>query len=67
MLGTILTIISVGAVAVLSFVCNNRSRDELQEMTEDQDCYSCDRKAEIFQAEGDFCLHCWQRETHPNV
>ncbi len=36
-------------------------------MTEDQNCYSCDKKAEIFQAEGDYCLQCWQRETHPNV
>jgi len=30
-------------------------------------CDSCSEKAEIFQAEGDFCLRCWQKETHPDV
>ncbi|WP_158385623.1 hypothetical protein [Candidatus Nitrososphaera evergladensis] len=28
-------------------------------------CYQ--RKAEIFQVTGDYCLQCWQDETHPNV
>ena len=30
-------------------------------------CNSCGMRAEIFQAEGDFCLQCWQKETHPRV
>jgi hypothetical protein len=38
---------------------------------EDQDelsCESCsEKKAEIFQVTGDYCLRCWQQETHPNV
>ncbi|MGI0026165.1 MAG: hypothetical protein ACREA4_13600 [Nitrososphaera sp.] len=33
----------------------------------DLDCNSCDRRAEIFQAEGEYCLQCWQEVTHPNV
>ena len=33
----------------------------------EESCNSCNNKAEIFQAEGDYCLQCWQRETHPNV
>lgn len=38
---------------------------------EDQDelrCESCsEKKAEIFQVIGNYCLHCWQQETHPDV
>ncbi len=30
-------------------------------------CEWCSDKAEIFQATGDYCLQCWQEETHPNV
>jgi hypothetical protein len=40
-------------------------------MPEDQgelSCESCsEKKAEIFQVTGDYCLHCWQEETHPDV
>lgn len=32
------------------------------------DCEYCSqRRAEIFQVTGDYCLQCWQDETHPNV
>ncbi|HEX6282930.1 MAG TPA: hypothetical protein VFZ67_11930 [Nitrososphaera sp.] len=38
---------------------------------EDQDEFSCefcsDKKAEIFQVIGNYCLRCWQQETHPDV
>ncbi|MFL6485564.1 MAG: hypothetical protein ACJ71D_02465 [Nitrososphaera sp.] len=38
---------------------------------EGQDELSCeycsDKKAEIFQVIGNYCLHCWQQETHPDV
>jgi hypothetical protein len=38
---------------------------------QDQDelsCGSCyEKKAEIFQVTGNYCLHCWQQETHPDV
>jgi hypothetical protein len=38
---------------------------------EDQDelnCeFCCEKKAEIFQIIGNYCLHCWQQETHPDV
>ncbi|MDQ3836345.1 MAG: hypothetical protein M3270_05350 [Thermoproteota archaeon] len=35
---------------------------------EDQNCEYCSQtKAEIFQVTGDYCLQCWQDETHPNV
>ncbi|MEO9362996.1 MAG: hypothetical protein ABI348_03755 [Nitrososphaera sp.] len=31
-------------------------------------CEHCSqRRAEIFQVTGDYCLQCWQDETHPNV
>jgi hypothetical protein len=31
-------------------------------------CEQCsEKKAEIFQVTGNYCLHCWQRETHPDV
>jgi hypothetical protein len=31
-------------------------------------CNHCkDRVAEIFQESGDYCLHCWQEITCPNV
>ncbi|WP_266190249.1 hypothetical protein [Candidatus Nitrososphaera gargensis] len=34
----------------------------------DPNCwYCCQKKAEIFQVTGDYCLQCWQKETHPNV
>jgi hypothetical protein len=34
----------------------------------EESCHYCSQKrAEIFQAEGDYCLRCWQQETHPNV
>jgi hypothetical protein len=40
-------------------------------MPEEQDdlsCWSCyEKKAEIFQVTGNYCLHCWQQETHPDV
>jgi hypothetical protein len=29
--------------------------------------YCSENKAEIFQVTGDYCLHCWQEVTHPNV
>jgi hypothetical protein len=37
---------------------------------EDQDelsCELCSEKAEIFQIIGNYCLRCWQQETHPDV
>jgi len=30
-------------------------------------CNWCFKKAEIFQVTGDYCLQCWQEETHPDV
>jgi hypothetical protein len=31
-------------------------------------CAVCgDKEATIFQLEGDYCLDCWQKKTHPNV
>jgi hypothetical protein len=31
-------------------------------------CYHCkNNPAEIFQESGEFCLHCWQEITYPNV
>ncbi len=38
---------------------------------EDQDELSCEscsaKKAEIFQVTGNYCLCCWQDETHPDL
>ncbi len=35
---------------------------------EELSCGLCsEKKAEIFQVTGDYCLQCWQEETHPNV
>jgi DNA-directed RNA polymerase subunit RPC12/RpoP len=38
---------------------------------EEQDALKCEfcsqKRAEIFQATGYYCLQCWQEETHPNV
>lgn len=35
---------------------------------EELNCGFCsEEKAEIFQVTGDYCLQCWQEETHPNV
>jgi hypothetical protein len=38
---------------------------------EDLDELSCEycfeKKAEIFQVTGNYCLCCWQQETHPDV
>jgi NaMN:DMB phosphoribosyltransferase len=40
-------------------------------MPENPDELSCEvcfqTKAEIFQVIGNYCLHCWQQETHPDV
>jgi hypothetical protein len=31
-------------------------------------CNRCkNNPAEIFQESGEFCLHCWQERTYPNV
>ena len=31
-------------------------------------CNHCKNKiAEIFQESGEFCLHCWQERTYPNL
>ena len=30
-------------------------------------CSSCDNDAEIFQVSGDYCIHCWQEKTYPDV
>jgi hypothetical protein len=30
-------------------------------------CDTCDQEALIFQVEGNFCLNCWQKRTHPNI
>ena len=39
---------------------------------EDQDEFNCEfcsdkKNAEIFQVTGNYCLCCWQQETHPDV
>jgi hypothetical protein len=34
---------------------------------EDSSCGLCSERAEIFQVTGDYCLHCWQEERHPDV
>ena len=40
-------------------------------MPEDLNELSCERcsekNAKIFQVTGNYCLHCWQEETHPDV
>lgn len=31
-------------------------------------CQKCKKQfAEVFQVTGDFCLQCWQEETHPEI
>ena len=30
-------------------------------------CGSCSGRGEIFQATGNYCIDCWQKETHPDV
>jgi hypothetical protein len=31
-------------------------------------CNQCQNNmAEIFQESGEFCLHCWQERTYPNI
>lgn len=31
-------------------------------------CNHCQvNSAEIFQESGEFCLHCWQEKTYPNI
>jgi len=31
-------------------------------------CQKCKKEvAEVFQVTGDFCLQCWQDETHPDI
>jgi hypothetical protein len=30
-------------------------------------CNDCRYIAEIFQVNGDYCLHCWQEKTYPDV
>jgi hypothetical protein len=51
----------------------NRFLDEVSGSRPEEDqgelsCGSCyEKKAEIFQVTGNYCLHCWQEETHPDV
>jgi len=34
----------------------------------DYSCNGCnDKAADIFQVEGNYCLDCWQKLTHPNL
>jgi hypothetical protein len=36
--------------------------------TFDDICINCDtKKAEVYEVNGDYCLECWQRLTHPEV
>ncbi len=31
-------------------------------------CNNCGvKRAEIYQDEGDYCIDCWQEQTHPNL
>ncbi len=30
-------------------------------------CDVCNQEASIFQAEGNFCLNCWQDRTEPSI
>jgi hypothetical protein len=42
----------------------SRPEDQQDELS----CESCSqKKAEIFQVTGNYCLCCWQQETHPDV
>ena len=42
-----------------------------QVASREQDALDCEfclqNRAEIFQVTGDYCLQCWQEETHPDV
>jgi len=54
---------SWGMLAFLDEVSVSRPED-LNELS----CEWCsEKKAEIFQVTGNYCLHCWQQETHPDV
>ena len=47
-------------VAVLSTMADSNTAASL--------CNDCRyRVAEIFQVNGDYCLHCWQEKTHPDI
>jgi hypothetical protein len=39
----------------------------MNQASDQTNCENCYNRAEIFQAEGDYCLQCWQEVTHPNV
>jgi hypothetical protein len=46
----------------------NQNQVIRQEEQEALNCEYCSqKKAEIFQVTGYYCLCCWQEETHPNV
>jgi hypothetical protein len=38
-----------------------------EEVRDELSCGLCYGKAELFQVTGNYCLHCWQQETHPDV
>jgi hypothetical protein len=49
---------------LLDRVSASRPEDQEDELS----CEYCsEKKAEIFQVTGIYCLQCWQVETHPNV
>lgn len=45
--------------------------NQKQGSRQDEDPLNCEycseKKAEIFQVTGDYCLDCWQQETYPDV
>jgi hypothetical protein len=55
---------SPAMIQFLDQVPDNMSEKDQDELS----CESCyEREAEIFQVTGNYCLHCWQEECHPDV
>ncbi|MDQ4014315.1 MAG: hypothetical protein M3136_00935 [Thermoproteota archaeon] len=56
--------VSCEMIRLLDEVSDSWPEEDLDELS----CGSCyGKKAEIFQVTGNYCLHCWQQETHPDV
>jgi hypothetical protein len=51
-------------ISTIESIANN-GRDKDDNISWCSTCY--DKPADIFQAEGNYCLDCWQNQTYPNL
>ena len=67
-LGNGMLMIETNARSEMLGLLDGASGRRPEDQEDESSCESCsEKKAEIFQVTGNYCLRCWQQETHPDI